>query len=78
MVIVTRRKDEALVIGGSIVVTIVEIREDNVRLGIDHPPEVPVQRQEVYEALTKARPSCSAASAESAPPQPPPDRRQES
>jgi carbon storage regulator len=78
MIIVTRRKDQALVIGDNIVVTIVDIRGDKVRLGIEHPPEVPVHRQEVYEAITRARPTLSSTSAEAAPPQPPPDRRQES
>jgi carbon storage regulator len=40
-------------IGDNIVVTIVDIRGDKVRLGINAPSEVPVHRQEVYEAIQR-------------------------
>lgn len=40
-------------IGDDIVITIVDIRGDKVRLGIDAPTDVPVHRQEVYEAIQR-------------------------
>jgi carbon storage regulator len=40
-------------IGDDIVITIVDIRGDKVRLGIDAPKEVPVHRQEVYDAIKR-------------------------
>ena len=46
-------RDESIVIGDGITVTIVDIRGDKVRLGIEAPKEVPVHRQEVYEAIKR-------------------------
>jgi len=51
MLVLTRRKDESIVIGDDIVVTIVEIRGDKVRLGIKAPKEVPVHRREIHDAI---------------------------
>jgi carbon storage regulator len=51
MVVISRKRNEALVIGDNIIVTVVEIRGDKVRLGIEHPPEVPVHRQEVLASI---------------------------
>lgn len=51
MLVLTRKKNESIVIDNNIVVTIVEIRSDKVRLGIIAPKEVPVHRQEVHEAI---------------------------
>jgi carbon storage regulator len=53
MLVLSRQRDESIVIGDSIVITIVDIRGDKVRLGIDAPGEVPVHRQEVYEAIQR-------------------------
>lgn len=53
MLVLSRQRDESIVIGGNIIVTIVDIRGDKVRLGIDAPPEVPVHRREVYEAIQR-------------------------
>jgi carbon storage regulator len=53
MLVVSRHRDESLMIGDDIVVTIVDIRGDKVRLGITVPPEVPVHRQEVWEAIQR-------------------------
>ena len=54
MFIIPRKKGESVVIGDDIIVTVVEIRGDKVRLSIDYPPEVPVHRREVYEAIRRA------------------------
>jgi len=53
MIVIPRKKGESI-IGDDIIVTVVEIRDDKVRLGIEHPPEVPVHRQEAYEAIRRA------------------------
>jgi carbon storage regulator len=54
MLVLSRKRDERIVIGDNIVVTVVDIRGDKVRLGIEAPSEVPVHRQEVLEALRRA------------------------
>jgi carbon storage regulator len=51
MLVLSRKKNESIVIDEKIVITIVEIRGDKVRLGIDAPKEVPVHREEVYRAI---------------------------
>lgn len=53
MLVLSRQKDESIIIGDNIVITIVDIRGDKVRLGINAPTEVPVHRQEVYEAIRR-------------------------
>ncbi len=53
MLVLSRQRDESIMIGDDIVITIVDIRGDKVRLGIQAPKEVPVHRQEVYEAIKK-------------------------
>ena len=56
MLVLSRKKNESIIINNDIIVTVVEIRGDKVRLGIVAPKEVPVHRQEVYEAI-HGRPS---------------------
>lgn len=53
MLVLSRHRDESIIIGDNIVVTIVDIRGDKVRLGINAPTEIPVHRQEVYEAIQR-------------------------
>jgi len=55
MLVLTRKKNEELVIGENIVVTVVDIHGGTVRLGINAPKSVTIHRQEVYEKL-KANP----------------------
>ena len=50
MLVLSRKKNESIVINHDITITVVEIRGDKVRLGIVAPKEVSVHRQEVYEA----------------------------
>jgi len=57
MLVLSRHRDESIIIGDHIVITIVDIRGDKVRLGIQAPTEVPVHRQEVYEAIQRERSS---------------------
>ena len=51
MLVLSRKKDEAIVIGDSIRVTVVDIQGDKVRLGIEAPRELAVYRQEIYDAI---------------------------
>ncbi|MFM7617260.1 MAG: carbon storage regulator CsrA [Actinomycetes bacterium] len=51
MLVLTRREQEAIMIGDSIVVRVLEVRGDQVRLGIEAPRDVVVHREEVYEAV---------------------------
>jgi carbon storage regulator len=53
MLVLSRQRDESIMIGDNIVVTIVDIRGDKVRLGINAPTEIPVHRQEVYDAIQR-------------------------
>lgn len=53
MLVLSRQRDESIIIGDNIVITIVDIRGDKVRLGIDAPTEIPVHRREVYEAIQR-------------------------
>jgi carbon storage regulator len=51
MLVLSRKKNESIIINDDITVTVVEIRGDKVRLGIDAPKDVSVHRQEVWEAI---------------------------
>jgi carbon storage regulator len=53
MLVLSRKRDERIVIGENIVITVVEVRGDKVRLGIEAPTEVPVHRQEVLDAMRR-------------------------
>ena len=51
MLVLSRYLDESIYIGDDIVITVVDIRGDRVRIGVQAPPNVSVHRQEVYEAI---------------------------
>jgi carbon storage regulator len=55
MLVLSRQRDESIMIGDDIQITIVDIRGDKVRLGISAPNTVPVHRKEVYQAIQKER-----------------------
>ncbi|MGQ9505663.1 MAG: carbon storage regulator CsrA [Thermogutta sp.] len=55
MLVLSRQRDESIIIGDNIVVTVVDIRGDKVRLGIQAPPEISVHRREVYEAIQREK-----------------------
>jgi carbon storage regulator len=68
MLILSRYREEAIQIGDEIIVTIVDIRGDKVRLGIEVPQNMPVHRQEVHDAIQRELRRAS----ESQTPPPPP------
>ena len=51
MLVLSRRKDETIMIGDSVEITVVDIRGDTVRLGISAPKTVSVHRKEIYDAI---------------------------
>jgi carbon storage regulator len=53
MLVLSRQRDESIMIGDNVVVTIVDVRGDRVRLGIEAPREIAVHRREVYEAIQR-------------------------
>jgi len=53
MLVLSRKKNESIVINNDITIVVVEIRGDKVRLGIEAPKEVPVHRREVYDAIRR-------------------------
>jgi len=56
MLVLSRKKDESIVINNDITIVVVEIRGDKVRLGVEAPKEVPVHRREVFEAIARGEP----------------------
>ena len=51
MLVLTRRVDESIAIGDSIVVTVLGVEGDRVKIGIAAPRDIPIMRQEMYEAV---------------------------
>ncbi len=59
MLVLSRKKNESIIINDDITIVVVEIRGDKVRLGIEAPKEVPVHRNEVYEAIRRSQQASS-------------------
>ncbi len=55
MLVLSRKKNESIIINDNITIVVVEIRGDKVRLGVDAPKEIPVHRNEVYEAIRRSQ-----------------------
>ena len=53
MLVLSRKRNESIVIDENIVITVVEVRGDKVRLGIEAPQEIPIHRSEVHDAILK-------------------------
>jgi len=53
MLVLSRKKSESIIINDDIVITVVEVRGDKVRLGVQAPREVPVHRKEVLDAILR-------------------------
>ncbi|MGI6415181.1 MAG: carbon storage regulator CsrA [Thermoguttaceae bacterium] len=54
MLVLSRKTNESIVINDNVIVTVVEIRGDKIRLGIEAPRDVTVHRREVYDAIKRA------------------------
>ena len=61
MLVLSRNKEQTIVIGDDVRITIVDVKGDKVRLGIDAPRSVSVHREEVYAALHQPAPAAKAA-----------------
>ena len=55
MLVLSRQKDESIVIGDDVEITIVDVRGDKVRLGITAPKHISVHRKEIYEAIQREK-----------------------
>lgn len=66
MLVLSRTRDESIIIGDNVVITVVDVRGDKVRLGIDAPVEIPVHRREVYEAIQRENKRAAEISADDA------------
>ncbi len=53
MLVLSRQRDQTIVIGDSIRITVVDVRGDKVRIGIDAPRDISVHREEVYDAIQR-------------------------
>ena len=53
MLVLSRERDESIMIGDDIVITIVDVRGNKVRVGIDAPPHIAVHRQEIFAAIKR-------------------------
>lgn len=53
MLVLSRKKNESIIINDNITITIVDIRGDKIRIGVEAPAEVTVHREEVYKAIQK-------------------------
>lgn len=61
MLVLSRQKDESIIIGDDIEITIVDVRGDKVRLGINAPRSISVHRKEIYEAIQREKAQKAAA-----------------
>lgn len=57
MLVLSRQKDESIMIGDDVEITIVDVRGDKVRLGINAPKQISVHRREVYDAIQREKES---------------------
>ena len=57
MLVLSRNKNESIMVGDDIEIVIVDVRGDKVRIGVTAPKHVPVHRKEVYEAIQREKDS---------------------
>ncbi len=72
MLVLSRQRDETIIIGDNIEVTVVDIRGDKVRLGITAPKDISVHRKEVYEAIRRENRQAAQPASEGQPSEPAP------
>ena len=60
MLVLSRKRDESIMIGDEVEITIVDVRGDKVRLGITAPKSIPVHRREVYDAIQREKKAAAA------------------
>ena len=58
MLVLSRKKDEEIMIGDNIIISVVDLRGDKVRLGVSAPSDIPVHRREVYDAIQRENLRC--------------------
>ncbi|MCG8404323.1 MAG: carbon storage regulator CsrA [Phycisphaerales bacterium] len=68
MLVLSRQRDETIMIGDDVEITIVDIRGDKVRIGITAPAQIPVHRKEVYEAIKRENRAAAKIKPEDLPP----------
>jgi carbon storage regulator len=64
MLVLSRQRDESIMIGDNVQITVVDIRGDKVRLGIDAPPDISVHRKEVFDAIQRENRKAAGVTAE--------------
>jgi carbon storage regulator len=64
MLVLSRRRDESIMIGDNVEITVVEVRGDVVKLGVRAPREVPVHRKEIYMTIQEENIAAARASAQ--------------
>lgn len=64
MLILSRKKDESIIIDGNIELTIIEVKDNQVRIGINAPKNIPVHRKEVYQEIQQQAKEASLSSPE--------------
>jgi len=55
MLVLSRQRDESIMIGDDVEIVIVDVRGDKVRLGITAPKQIPVHRREIYDAIQREK-----------------------
>lgn len=66
MLVLSRQRDESIMIGDDVEITIVDVRGDKVRLGITAPKTIPVHRREIYDAIQREKGQTSDSEAQNA------------
>ena len=69
MLVLSRQRDESIMIGDDVEITIVDVRGDKVRLGITAPKSIPVHRREIYDAIQREKAEKAQANSQAAAPQ---------
>lgn len=67
MLVLSRQRDESIMIGDDVEITIVDVRGDKVRLGITAPKSIPVHRREIYDAIQREKAAAKLAESQQPP-----------